>query len=409
MWEGVRAEAEAGSAEAQFSLAFAFDRQQADPIDVFPSSSHQARINPDAPVPLREFKRVVRMLTGKNRERKRAERRASRQGQGEGKGKGGCGPTVSEVAEDFDAEVSKEVRCARAAMEWYEKAASAGHVRAKLGLANILFRGKAGVDADVARASSLYQQVVDEDESQTDAMYNLGQIYYEGALNNGEPDMEKAYTHFSTAAARGDADAMYFIGVALHGNASHEGMAAAAGVLDEVERQQRSLSYIKDAVERGHPGAAYYLATMYASGDPAVGGVADMSKYVSLLRAAASGKNGEALFALGSLYFEGLPHADIAANHGKARKYFEEAAEQDSIDGLASLGVMCYEGLGGPRDLRRAHECYAEAAERGHFQALVSLASMYHNGEGVQKCEETVKSLMQIVEALEKEAGAKPE
>lgn len=84
-------------------------------------------------------------------------------------------------------------------------------------------------------------------------------------------------------------------------------------------------------------------------------------------------------------------------------------ADAGSSDCIASLGAMCYHGLGGPKDLRVAHECYAEAAEQGNIQSLLSLGSMYFHGEGVRQCPETAQSLLQIANALQKDVEGQGE
>ena len=53
------------------------------------------------------------------------------------------------------------------------------------------------------------------------------------------------------------------------------------------------------------------------------------------------------------------------------------------------------------QDHRKAFEMYQQAGELGSMQAWRNVAAMYATGEGVPKCEQTARSIMQFVSQSE--------
>jgi len=132
------------------------------------------------------------------------------------------------------------------AAEWYRKAGERGNVWAIKALGT-LYRDGAGVPQDLAKARELYERAAAAGNAS--AMYSLGWLYSEG---KGVPkDQAKAFEWFEKAARDGDADAQNTVGWNLLNGIG-------------IERDpQESITWFKLAAEKGSERAMFNLVDLY--------------------------------------------------------------------------------------------------------------------------------------------------
>lgn len=246
------------------------------------------------------------------------------------------------------------------ALLWLERSADQGHDEAMVTLGNEL------IQEDPIRAVELYERAVKTSRN-TDAYYNLGQIYTKG-LEDISPDPKLAYRNFAMAAQLGDVSAQFYLGH-LYRVGSRE---------VEVDLAS-SRQYIEMAAEQGHPGALHYLALMHRNGE---GGLeVNNGAFQRYLSASADAGHGPAFSFLGEMHYKGTDGTDV--DYEKALSFFLKAGELQESDALCSAAAMYFHGFGTEEDHHQAFLLYQEAALLGNVQALRSIGSMYFYGHGV--------------------------
>jgi len=169
-------------------------------------------------------------------------------------------------------------------------------------------------------------------------------------------------------------------------------------------RKDEALKAYRDAAERGHAGARWKLATMYASGD----GVQEddyeaFRLYEGLVNeGAAPGTRDEtfvahALMSLANYLRRGIPNSPISADPMRARQLFLQAASQfGDADAQFELGRMYLTGEGGPADPVQAARWFNLAAHKGHVGSEAMLGKiLFDSGK-------TVRGLSILTTALDK-------
>lgn len=169
-------------------------------------------------------------------------------------------------------------------------------------------------------------------------------------------------------------------------------------------RKDEALKAYRDAAERGHAGARWKLATMYASGD----GVQEddyeaFRLYEGLVNeGAAPGTRDEtfvahALMSLANYLRRGIPNSPISADPMRARQLFLQAASQfGDADAQFELGRMYLTGEGGPADPVQAARWFNLAAHKGHVGSEAMLGKiLFDSGK-------TVRGLSILTTALSK-------
>ncbi|MCK0198302.1 sel1 repeat family protein [Ancylobacter sp. 6x-1] len=163
------------------------------------------------------------------------------------------------------------------------------------------------------------------------AMTLIAELYNQGY---GVPqDSAKARDWYEKAAALGNADAQFALGVMkLQGTGIAKDEVGAADL------------FVKSA-QKGDPAAAYNLGLLYLQG-------------------------------------RAVPREPQAA-----AQWFQKAADKDQPDALYALAIMYREGNGVPQDQARAAKLLDRAVILGHTVATVEYAIMTFNGIGVPKDE----------------------
>ena len=186
-------------------------------------------------------------------------------------------------------------------------------------------------------------------------------------------------------ANNGDVDAKYDVGVA---NFIARGTA---------ENHEKAASWFQRAADRGHAGAHYYLAYMYAAG---VGRETDAAKSTEhYLRAAELG-HADAQYLIGSRYAngDGLPR-----DGQEAAKWMSRAADRGVPGAQYYMGQLHELGQPGMRpDPTAAMRLYRAAAGQGHVAAQNRLAELYLTGRGVGRDLEEAYLWFSIAENAER-------
>jgi TPR repeat protein len=217
-----------------------------------------------------------------------------------------------------------------------EKGNSELSVRAMVNLANM-----ADDAGSFEEAILWYQRGVEK--GSPFAMYNLAVSYREG--RGVAKDLEKSKSLLKKAAACGDSESMFFLGVIAEEDES-DGAAAA--------------TWYEKAADGGHATAMCHLATILLEAH-------EYSLARQWFQRASDQGVAWAKFKLGYLLMEGW---GCEKNVPAARNHFLEAAEQGCAEALNDLGFIAQES----GNTKEAREWYAKAAELGLPLAQRNLA-----------------------------------
>ena len=253
-------------------------------------------------------------------------------------------------------------RDANAARDWLEKAAAQKHAAAETLLARLYL----AADGDSplyqpARAAQLLASAAARGTAE--AQYYLGLMLRDGT--GIEPDLEAAFNWFLAAAEQQNAPAQYALSRAYSRGEGVEGNA------------EQTLKWLTAAAENGHLEAQFFLARALDLGQGAPLNRPEATRW--LLRGAEAGYV-PAQRALGRKYLLG---DGVAANGAEARRWLSEAAGKG--DGVAmTLMGDAYAGVGQgiESDPERAWAWYVRGSEYGHGRATAALAGMLERGEG---------------------------
>lgn len=205
---------------------------------------------------------------------------------------------------------------------------------------------------------SLLQKSLDSGKYGDGPMAAANQAFSEGRF-------EEAVKAAQPLAARGDADALFLLGLA------HE-----AGRGAEPSRD-KALQFYRDAVSKGHKDAGYRISLILLASDKE----SERNEARKRLEAAAASDAAVAGRILGEAWFSG--RLSEKPNPKQAAEWWERAA---SAGDLASMKILAslYEGqLGHPefKDARKAVQLYSKAAALDDVGAMVTLGSRLLNGE----------------------------
>lgn len=281
---------------------------------------------------------------------------------------------VEEKRKQIDTAVQK-------AMTWLHAAAEQGNDAAMVAIANRL------VHTHPHRAVSMYEKAIATNRN-TDAYYNLGQIYTKG-LQDISPDHKKAFKNFAMAAQLGDASAQFYLGQLYRSGSQH------------VEAHPaNALQYIQLAAAQQHPAALFYLAQMHLEGE--AGLEPSQSTFRKYLTMSAAVHYAPALAYLADMYYKGTH--DMQIDHAKALEYFLQAGTAGDADALCSAAAMHFHGHGTKSDKHKAFLLYQDAAQLGSLAAMQNLGAMYYHGDGVPRSVTMAEHFFRIVESRQKES-----
>ena len=219
-------------------------------------------------------------------------------------------------------------------LDWLRKASRKSHGKAMCYLGNILLAKDN--DADVQEAVLWYEKAANLPNPSTDALFNLGSLYFDGKEGAIGKDLCKSFSYFKLAADLGDSSSQFWVGYCYF---TGEGVDGAAGE----PRPHEALKYLKLCAETGHSSAMYYLATLYRSGLSGSTNdaqpdniVPNKELFIKYLMMAVEGEDPDALFCMGDLYLNSTENAEFEnyfpKNEAKGRELYEKASELGHVE-----------------------------------------------------------------------------
>lgn len=229
----------------------------------------------------------------------------------------------------------------RRAMDWYEKAAQAGHADAQNYVGHCYENGLSGYTRDLQQAA----------------------VWYGKAAEQGNKDAEESGTDLAAGefekAENGDPEAQWFIGwIYLSSNNVTEGV-----------------QYYTLSANNGYVRAQYEIGNFYQYGT--YGLLKDPVKAVEFYQKAAAQGHPEAQNNLGQMLYNGYyAGGKMIADAKEAVRWFTEAAKQGCALAMFNLGTCFYNGHGTIRLMDAARKWWTDAAERGHAPAADALRKL---------------------------------
>lgn len=262
------------------------------------------------------------------------------------------------------------------AMQLWRPLADQGDAAALWGT-GALYEEGLGVTPDTAEALTRFRRAAQGEYAP--AQLALAVAYFGG--KSGLPrDYAAAYHWFSAAAAQGNADAQFSLGV-MHERGLGVGQDYGA-----------ALRWYRKAAAGGKAEAEFNIGIMYANG---LGVPRDYAKARDRYWAAAWAGLAEAQVNVGVLYANGQ---GVAQDYEEAAVWFDHAAKQGHAKGQFMLAQLYEHGYGVKPDVRLAMAWYRKAQGQGHAQATLALARIYeHGAEGVPADAVAAASLYEMV------------
>lgn len=304
------------------------------------------------------------------------------------------------------------------ALEYYEKAADAGHIESWSSLGDFYLTGRGNIDEasdkgvsstgarklmrllsvqpDHARAVHWNKRAADAGVSVAQARLGLQYVYGLGL----ERDVAEAERLFLAAAEKGELLAQRGLGMLYASDegeearyplaerwfraASDAGDHSASGALAMLiihghagnGRHEEAFRLMSKAAEAGHVEAMLILGSLYRDG---LGTARDLSAAETWFRRASVRGSRNAMLSLGFLLIEALEPKDYISG----ASVFREAAEQGDPVGQYVLGRLYLNGFGVPQDDEKAVDWISRATEQGLLPAVEALAALYAGGRGV--------------------------
>lgn len=276
-------------------------------------------------------------------------------------------------------EEEKAMQEARAvAHNWLECSIDQGFDQAMVVLANDIFTNHP------ERAVELYERA-GKSAQNTDAYFNLGQIYENGA-EGISPDFKKSFKCYGLSAQFGDPAGQVYM-AHLYRNGSPE--------VDANEKL--AVEYMEMAVQQHHPPALYFWAVMHLNGE--CGLYKDVDLFRATMKESAELEFPPALACLGDMYYKGTEGTEM--DYEKALDCFTRAGHLGESDAMCSAAAMHFRGLGTKVNEHEAFMLYQEAALHDSVPALRNIASMYFYGQGVPTNKKMAEHFMQVADTTE--------
>jgi TPR repeat protein/serine/threonine protein kinase len=277
-------------------------------------------------------------------------------------------------------------------------AAKAGHPAAMYRVGATLVEGRNGVTADPPRGLRWLERAIEHESL-------ISIVFLAGLLDKGSraipQDRVRARSLYLSAAARGDSNAMYCLGLMLKNG---------TGGLKDLSGARM---WLARAVEAGSVAGRLPLGDMLVQG---VGGPADRAKGIEHLTVVAKTGDAYSAYRLGQVYAQGenLAQAKVwweraaptvhdaaielgrlllagpEADHPRGLKLLEGAAQEGSIGACRFLGVRFRE-----HDPAAARRWYALGAGNNDPECAVALAELLLIGRGGERDPERARALLQ--------------
>lgn len=261
----------------------------------------------------------------------------------------------------------------------------------------VLLEGKGG-PRDVAAARVWLEQAVEQNSA--DAAVLLGRIYLSAEKGSPYDRPERAAELFANAAARGMAEAQYYLALLKregHGTekdlkgafnwflaAAEDGYVPAQYELSKALSRgqgtklntEQAAHWLRSAAEGGHTEAQFFTAVALDTGN---GMEQNRAEALDWLRRSAEGGMVMAQRALGKKYLIGdyvQPNADEAV------RWLTEAAKRHDTLAMVDLGEAYLTGTTLVADPARAWAWFQRASDDGYGPATAALARMAEDGTG---------------------------
>lgn len=260
------------------------------------------------------------------------------------------------------------------AAEWYEKSAKLGNATASTNLANLQESHEYLYSLGLRRfQTGNYAWAVDSfvkaaAKGNSDAMYYLGLIYERGY--GGEKDPLKAEEWYKKAAAKGNSDARKKLSVKEKKEENKDKKGKTETIENKKEREAK-------AEEKNEDLKAQSAEELFRSGFEKYekGEYSDARK---LLLKAAEMNNSDAMRYLGAICL-------VYKDYANGVKWYERSAELKNDHAMFDLGILYQKGNDGIRDVGKAIKWYEKAGNLGNVLAMKELGNIYYYGNGVQK------------------------
>jgi len=215
-----------------------------------------------------------------------------------------------------------------------------------------------------------------------------------------EEQYESAVQYLSTAARRGSAEGMAYLGVCMQEGVGTEanpemacqlyrmairrepiaqayaslGLATLQGI-GCAEDETLAKAYLDTAVSLGHEKSMLYVGLCYLNG---WGCRVDTAQAISYLERAADNGEIRAINSLGDIYEE-------QGDFKNAVLYYEKGVTLGSLESYCNLGYCYQEGQGVVLNSQKAFELYKVAADHDYIRGYMFVAQSYMNGMGVER------------------------
>lgn len=244
---------------------------------------------------------------------------------------------------------------------WLEKAAAQRHAEAETLLARLLLSApRDSASYDPARGAALFERAAAR--GQSEAQYYLGLMLREGTGVAADP--EAAFTWFLAAAEQQYVAAQFELSRAYSRGqgTAQDGTAA--------------LKWLTEAATGGHVEAMFFLAHALDTGQ---GAPLNRGEAVSWLRRAAEADHVASQRTLGRKY---LLAEGVAANPEEALRWLGAAAAREDSFAMTLMGQAYMGEAGIAPDPDLAWSWYRRASEYGEGRATAALAGMLETGIG---------------------------
>lgn len=221
-------------------------------------------------------------------------------------------------------------------------------------------------------------------------------------LSNGPfQDAERAASLLSSAAARGEVEAQYYLGLLLQSGtgieqdpvrafdwflaASEDGNALAQYELSKAysrglgteQNNTEALRWLQEAAASGLPDAQYFLANALDTG---AGVQKDPRQALDWFRRAAEAGQPQAQRDLGTKYLLGAD--GLEPNGAEALRWLEASSRAGDRSAMHNLGIAYTTGDVIPQDYAKALYWYERASSEALGRATFALGQLYANGLG---------------------------
>ena len=288
------------------------------------------------------------------------------------------------------------------ALEWLVKAAEKGDSDAMYNIGMLYYEGL-GVDQNYSLSKDWYLKA--SENGNVFAMNNIGNQYKEGL--GVAKDYDNAIEWYRKAAKTGNSDAMENIGDMYSDGLGVEKDEEKANEywdkafvehddtieLFEGSTWYKNQDYVKamdwyiKSAQNGNSIAMIQIGSLYKDG---LGVKQDYRKAMKwYVKAALTSNDSDALFYIGHLYENGY---GVIQDKNEAMIWYVMAAEKGNSDAMCVIGYFYFTGIVVNQDNVKAMEWFLKAANKGDSVAMYNLGYFYTNGLGVEKDDKQAKT-----------------